>query len=309
MPDHCPELVAVGHIICETIYFPDRTIGPVLGSPPAYSAVAAARLGIRVGIVTRIGPDFPRELIRIFDEAGIDTAGVKRGGKSTCTELRYAENGNKEIRFPSRADPIDIGDFPPSYRHCRMIYVCTMEDDVSPDKLGIVSTFGTESAIDLGGYGGAHMSGQRRRRIPNGREYSLGAARHFNFVKASDEDCRIIFGEDSKEAYARRLLTGKVKASLVTLGKDGVIIGTANGCEHVPAVAGRPVDVTGGGDTFMGGFLSEYIRTGDVSKSAIFGSATAMCAIERTGGVLSSRMPTEQEVRTRLPRSNSKELL
>ena len=37
------------------IYFPARTVGPVLGSPVAYGAVVAGRLGERVGIVTTIG--------------------------------------------------------------------------------------------------------------------------------------------------------------------------------------------------------------------------------------------------------------
>jgi len=42
------DLVAIGHLIKETIKFPHKTIGPVLGSPVAYSSVAAARLGVVV---------------------------------------------------------------------------------------------------------------------------------------------------------------------------------------------------------------------------------------------------------------------
>ena len=51
----------------------------------------------------------------------------------------------------------------------------------------------------------------------------------------------------------------------------------------------------------MGGFLSEYLRCGDLLESAIFGSATALCVIEKTGGVLPQRMPTEEQVRSRIP--------
>ena len=69
---------------------------------------------------------------------------------------------------------------------------------------------------------------------------------------------------------------------------------------HVPPLKGNPVDVTGGGDTFMGGFLSEYLRCRDVMASAIFGCATALCVIEKTGGVSPERMPTEQQARARV---------
>ena len=48
-----PELVMVGHIINETIEYPDRRITPVLGSPAAYSSVVAARLGMKTGLVTK----------------------------------------------------------------------------------------------------------------------------------------------------------------------------------------------------------------------------------------------------------------
>ena len=75
-----PQLVALGHIVCETIYFPDRTLGPVLGSPPAYSLVAAARQGISCGIVTKIGDDFPKNLLATFDQVGLDTQGILNCG-------------------------------------------------------------------------------------------------------------------------------------------------------------------------------------------------------------------------------------
>ena len=46
-----------------------------------------------------------------------------------------------------------------------MVYVCTMEDDVKIKDLEMISKIGTYSAIDLGGYGGVHMSKKRRNKI------------------------------------------------------------------------------------------------------------------------------------------------
>ena len=122
------DFVAVGHIVHETIFFPDRTLGPVLGSPPAYSSVTAARQGMLTGIVTKIGDDFPPELLATFEKAQVDTQGIGKGPASTCSHLIYDAKGNKEIRFPSRAEPIWADDIPDVYHRCRMIYVCTMED-------------------------------------------------------------------------------------------------------------------------------------------------------------------------------------
>ncbi len=288
------DLVGVGHIVNETIFFPDHKIGPVLGSPPAYSTTAASRQNIKTGIVTKIGPDFPVNLLDVFTKTGVDTKGIIVGTQSTCSHLLYDKQGNKEIRFPSRAEPITHKDIPEVYRNCKMIYVCTMEDDVPVLHLHDVADCGRENAIDLGGYGGVHMSKERRNRIDDLPEYALSAACNFDFVKASDEDCISIFGEGKPAEFINRLLTGKNKACLITMGSQGVLLGTHSDTWHIPAIAGKPIDTTGGGDTFMGGFLSEYLRTDDILKSAVFGSATALCVIEKSGGVQFERMPNEK---------------
>ena len=129
------DLIAVGHIVNEIIRFPDRTIGPVLGSPPAYSLVASAMQGTKTGLVTKIGDDFPADLLEIFKLAKVDTQGISKCASSSRSELIYDCNGNKEIKFPSRADYIKDSDVPVAYHNCRMLYVCTMEDDVNCDQI------------------------------------------------------------------------------------------------------------------------------------------------------------------------------
>ena len=46
----------------------------------------------------------------------------------------------------------------------------------------------------------------------------------------------------------------------------------------------------------MAGFLSEYLRSTDALKAAQWGCATAICVIERSGGVRLERMPAPQQV-------------
>lgn len=58
-----PDLIVIGHILNETIKLPDRTIAPVLGSPTAYCSVIASRLGVKTGVVTKIGI-YPESCLR-----------------------------------------------------------------------------------------------------------------------------------------------------------------------------------------------------------------------------------------------------
>ena len=295
-----PDLVCVGHVVHEMIHFPDEVKGPVLGGPPAYGSVAAARQGTATGIVTRIGPDMPTELLAPLHECRVDTAGILVGGDTTRSELIYNAEGNKEIRYPAKAPGIRADDIPDAFRGCRLVYVCTMDNDVLPVDIPDVVTAGDCAAVDLGGYGGVHMSKAHRDAVPSLADLACDVARHFDIVKASDEDARTIFGKDDPDDAASAWLTGGPSVVIITLGSKGALVKTKAGGTLVPPLPCRAIDTTGGGDTFMAGFLSEYLRSTDPLRSAQWGAATAACVIERTGGVSAARMPTFEEVERRV---------
>jgi len=295
-----PDLVCVGHIISEMIHFQHDIEGPFLGSPPAYCTTAAARQGTATGLVTRIGPDMPRRLLQPMVDAGVDLTGIRTGGLTTTTELIYDARGHKEIRYPTKATPITVEDIPASYRGCRMIYLCPMDHDVMPEDLAAVVAPGQAGAVDLGGYGGVHMSLDTRRAIPSLVDLACGVAEHFHIVKASDEDAAVIFGRDDPHEAAKRLLACGPDVVVITLGPRGALVATAGDRRHVPPLPGTVKDTTGGGDTFMGGFLSHYLQYADPYEAAQWGCATAIQVIEQSGGVRPERMPDHRQVEARV---------
>ena len=294
-----PDLVCIGHIISEMIYFPNAARGPFLGSPPAYCSVAAARQGTKTGLSTRIGSDMPQNLLQPLIQAGVDVTGIRTDDRTTTTELIYDDQGHKEIRYPSKASPIKVKDIPKSYRGSRLIYVCPMDNDVLPEDLDDVAALGQASAVDMGGYGGVHMSIANRQATASLADLACGVAEHFDIVKASDEDAATIFGWDHPDDAARRFLDRGTNVVVITLGENGALVVTKDNRWEVPPLSGRVADTTGGGDTFMAGFLSEYLRSADPLKAAQWGCATAVCVIEQSGGVSLERMPTHQQVEGR----------
>ena len=222
--------------------------------------------------------------------------GVINAGRTTATELIYDERGDKEIRYPAKADPINARDIPVPYHGCRLIYVCTMDNDIQPEDLADVVALGEESAVDLGGYGGVHMSKAHRQAIPSLPELACEVSRHFTIVKASDEDARSIFGKDDPDDSAAKLLRTGCRIVVITAGSQGALVYSANSHTHVPPCPTQVVDTTGGGDTFMAGFLSEYLRSSDPVAAVRWGCGTACQVIQKSGGVLASRMPTRGQV-------------
>jgi len=281
-------LVVIGHLIKETIKFPEKTIGPVLGSPAAYSSVAVGRLGVGTGIVTRIGTDMPESLLEPLLEANVDRKGIKVGTETTTNLLIYDEKGDKRIEYLKQASNILFGDIPKDYLQAKVIFVCPINYEVPMETVRLIRKNSKATlAVDLGGYGGAasdeHLSD---------RGFLRELIGYFDIVKASSEDCRHILGTGKKEEEIASLFCEwGADVGIVTLGEKGAIMISKNRKYVIPAFPTKVVDCTGAGDVYCAGFFTEYLRTKDAKRSALFGNATASLMIEGTGGVLAERMP------------------
>lgn len=301
------DLVVLGHILHETVLFPDKTLPSVLGSPAAYSSVAAAKLGAKVGLVTKIGADFPPRLLRVFKDVGVDTSGVIPCRASTKNLLNYDREGNKSLKFLTKADEILPADLPKHFLDSHVVYVCPIDYEVPISTVESLKRAQATLAVDLGGYGGGtsdtHPSrgkGERelRRLVP-----------FFDIVKGSAEDFRHILGvQDFGPDYlVTKLVEWGALVGIITLGANGSILATKDGLITVPAFPlDRTVDCTGAGDTYAAGFLVEFARTHDVERAALYATVTTSFVIERSGGVTEERMPSQEQVECRLNRFHVK---
>ena len=58
------DIVTIGNIVKETIFLTDKIVGPVLGSPCAYTSLALAKAGKSTGIVTYCGEEMQKIIER-----------------------------------------------------------------------------------------------------------------------------------------------------------------------------------------------------------------------------------------------------
>lgn len=124
---------------------------------------------------------------------------------------------------------------------------------------------------------------------------SAPVALHRNTVR---EACALVDIVFSNEAEARALLDfdesmaheelesalrGLATLVVLKLGRDGAIALTSDAVSRVPAVPVDVVDTTGAGDALAAGFLTEWIRTNDLTTALGEGVRTAARVIERVG--------------------------
>ena len=297
------DIAVLGHILNEKIIFSDdKEIYPVLGSPVAYSSACMASLGVRTGIVTKIGEDFPKKLLKIFQQLSINQEGIKMGEKSTNNELIYDKEGNKTVKFITKAEDIFFKDIPSSYLNTKIFYICPMDYEIDTKTIKKIYDLGKIMAVDIGGYGGGTSDTHPKEK--SGYEIKE-LCPFFDIVKGSIEDYYHIFGVgvgDEKEV-SRKIIQWGAKISIITLGEEGSFVKTKDKEYYIPAFPtplNEILDRTGAGDCFSAGFLTHFLHNRDPYASAVYASATTSYVIEQSGGVVVERMPKKKEIERRI---------
>lgn len=299
------DITVVGHVMKEFIRFPDRQMGPVLGSPAAYASVVASRLGAATGLASIIGSDMPPELMDVISQAHVDIAGVRLiGSSSRIAVLTYDERGRKRLVYIQAPRDVAASDIPDAYLESGGFLICPINGEVPVETVGAIAAGRrAESTLmtDLGGYVGAAATPDKRRRAAASLEDLARLVSYFDVVKASVEDCEYVFcGAWSPETAANQFVQWGAGVGIVTLGDRGSVVATRDGVFQVPAIPADTVDCTGAGDAYSAAFLVEYVRTADARRAALYASAAASIVVEATGGVRVGRMPLDTDVSRRL---------
>ncbi len=297
------DIVVIGTIIKETIQFPNRTIGPVLGSPAAYSSLVMAAQGRKVGIVTYYGNDM-EGIISEIDV--LDHRGIMPYAYTTTNLLVYRENGTKYVEYQKAAPVIRFEDIHPDYLETEFFKICPMDYEVD---LGVVTKLhemGKTVFVDLGGYGGATSDVRHSVAEEYGKKVIGTLCRNSTIIKASEEDLQSIIPGRTAEKAVEYLVGEGARNVVVTLGGKGVLYkeGDAEIAYCGPFAAKSEIedgslDFTGAGDSFGAGFMASYVKERDMAKAAINGNATASLVIQKSGGCTFGRMPSAQRVQER----------
>lgn len=263
------DVVVIGNIINETIVFPDKTIGPVLGSPAAYSSVAMSAVGAEVGLVTYYGPDL-NSLIR---EAllKVDRSGMILTDRSTTNNLVYHEDGTKRVEYVHKAPSIMKEDIPEGYLDCTYFYICPMDYEVDIGVNRMLHEAGKTVVVDMGGLGGATSSEHLTIFQPEGEKIVAAAARYSTVIKASREDLTHIAPGMELDEICDYFFSKGTKICVITLGGDGSYF-RCNGRAGVYVSsfeADNPVDFTGAGDAFGAGLMVSLSSGKDIKDAVI----------------------------------------
>ena len=263
----------------ETIEAPSFEMGH--GGKGANQAVAAAKLGADVMMLTKVGDDmFADSTIGNLARYGVDTRHVEKvpGRSSGVAPIMVEPSGENSILIVKGANddllPADIERAAEDLRRCDLIL---LQLEIPLETVYAAIEFGKRHGIATLLNPAPAAAALDPRRI-----------RDVTFLVPNETELAMLSGlpVDSMvevEAAARSLMAKGIGTVIVTLGARGALLVTAAGVTPISPMVVTPVDTTGAGDAFIGSFARYYVETADIAGALDKAVRYAADSITRRG--------------------------
>ncbi|SNB77211.1 ribokinase [Arboricoccus pini] len=251
----------------ETLEAPRFEMGH--GGKGANQAVAAARLGSDVLMITKVGDDtFGKATLENFKANGIDTrhVGIVEGLSSGVAPIFVEPSGENSILIIKGANnelkPKDVDKAAAELAKADLIL---MQMEIPVETVYHVIAWAKEAGV-------------RTLLNPAPAVDSLDPERikDVSFLVPNETELAILSGmkvdsRESTEAAARSLMAKGIGTVIVTMGGKGALLFEADRTLFIEPLKVTPVDTTGAGDAFIGSFahfLCDGLPVEDALKTA-----------------------------------------
>ena len=269
--------LVVGNLLVEDIVMPDgRELRDRLGGDAIYAAAGARAFVDDVAAVVRLGQGFPAELRDALERAGYGAGLVPSSHPAVRLRVDWGVEGGTRFTFeegsgtyleatplpeelpPALLDGLEAVHIAPipfgpleawvswAREHARLVTVDPHYQDLDADWEAIVPL------VDA-------------------------------FLPSRAEATALLRGWDGPDEAVRALAGWGAPVVCVKLGAEGAVALRDGELVHMPAIDADPVDPTGCGDAFCGGFLVGLAETADLRTALAHGAVAASYAARDHG--------------------------
>ena len=279
------------------------------GGAPANLLTAVSHMGFKTAMIGKIGADMHGSFLKkVLGQEGICTDYIVEDDSVFTTLAFVAINENGERQFSFARKPGADTCLTYSEINLQVIKDCRIFHFGSLSLTDEPARTATMKAVEIAKAAGALISFDPNYRASLWKSESeaietiQSVLPYADMLKISDEESLLLTGKADFQKAADELLRQGPKLAAITLGGQGVYLANHEHREQIPGFKAEAVDTTGAGDSFWGGFLSEYLgRQMDLHKMswdhwracAKFGNATAGLCVQKRGGIPAIPMKNE----------------
>lgn len=275
-------LIAVGTVAFDALETPFGKTDKIVGGAATYISLSAAHFVKPVKIVSVIGDDFDMEMLAEMKSRGIEQDGlqIRKGEKSFFWKGKYHDDLNTRDTLITELNVLENfkPEVPTSYQDCTYLMLGNLDPNVQLSVLAQLQLRPKLVVLDTMNFW---------------MEIALGKLKEViaqvDVLTINDEEARLLSGEYSLTAAAKKIFEMGVKTLIIKKGEHGALLLQGDKKFYAPAM---PLDLvkdpTGAGDTFAGGFIGYLAKTNDLSfenmkKALVYGSTMASFCVEEFG--------------------------
>ena len=289
-----------------------RARSGVLGGNAVYAATGAAQWSDSVGLLGRVGSNFPSAWLGEITASGLDTSGVHVLPDPQDTRTFYAYlsieervDTNPNLHYQRAGLPVP---------RALVDYVSSTEGQRSKDQYGPLALRPEDLPVTSGEAVAAHLApgdylthsivparlrelGVRKVTVDPSVRYMEPEFRKelpvlLNGLAAflpSESEATSYFQPRPPDPWEMAEDLSELGCPIVGIKRGGAGVYLWDRVSrrrlHIPAYPARVVDVTGAGDAFCGGFLVGLSETDDILEAGLRGCVSASLAIEGAGAL------------------------
>lgn len=294
------ELLCLGEPLLEFNQQPNGLFLMGHGGDTSNCAIAAARSGASVGVMTALGQDaFGDSFVSLWAENGVSADLVQRRADAHTGVyfVTHDIDGHafSYLRAGSAASRIGPADLQlDAIRAARCLHLSGITLAISDTSCD--AGFAAIEAAREAGVAVSFDTNLRLKLWPLARARAvIGAVMEMcDIALPGLEDARQLTGLTKPEAIVEHYLKAGARIVALTLGSEGTLVATPEQSERIAAFRVDAVDATAAGDTFDGAFLAEWLRQGDPFSAARFANAAAALSTQGYGAV--APMPRRADI-------------
>jgi sugar/nucleoside kinase (ribokinase family) len=254
------------------------------GGSAANTIVGAARLGLKCGMLAKVGADAAGDFYRAaMCEAGIDIAPFKLSATEPtgcCLSLITPDSQRTMRTFLGAAATLSPDEITPAdfagYTHLHTEGYQLFSRELMLRVLSLAKAAGLEISLDLSA---PEVVNATKSFLPELlREY-------VTTVFANEDEASAFAGGKGEEA-GLEALSKIVPVTCVKLGVRGAIIRSGGKNVRVSAHVVKAVDTTGAGDLWAAGYLYGRLTGAGFATAGDFGARTSSAVVQVTGAVI-----------------------
>ena len=247
-----------------------------VGGEAVNTAMAAAKLGLKAGILCGLGPDNAGNMVAgALEKCGVDTGRIIRTAATPVTTMFVREDGTRRsITNEAHRYNFHPEKYPSLFTDAKALILGSLFRAPFDDP-GIVRDV-LEKAREAGETVFADT------KLPNFRFLGLEDLKEsfplISWITPNEDEARYFTGQEDPDRMADVFLNYGVRNVIIKLGKDGCFLKNAGVSIRLPGYPVHAADATGAGDNFLAGFASEILRGSGTKEALRFANACgAIC--------------------------------